>query len=77
MIGVILGWLASFPGNTIARWVMAQRGFEENIEGTLFAYPLWLVIGVPGVAALMTMLAAYVPARRASRVDPIEALRHD
>lgn len=77
VIGVILGWLASFPGNTIARWVMAQRGFDENIEGTLFAYPLWLVIGVPGVAALMTMLAAYVPARRASRVDPIEALRHD
>ncbi|HUG19543.1 MAG TPA: FtsX-like permease family protein [Planctomycetaceae bacterium] len=77
MIGVLLGWLASFPGNSIARWVMAQRGFEENIEGTLFAYPLWLVIGVPGIAAIMTMLAAYVPARRASRVDPIEALRHD
>jgi ABC-type lipoprotein release transport system permease subunit len=77
VIGVLLGRLASLPGNSIARWIMSQRGFDEELEGTLFAYPLWIVIGVPALAAFMTMLAAYLPARRASRIDPIEALRHD
>jgi putative ABC transport system permease protein len=76
-LGVGLGSLASIPGNTIARWVLAQRGFEENLDGTLFAFPLWILLGIPAFAALLTMLASYLPARRASRIDPIEALRHD
>jgi putative ABC transport system permease protein len=77
VIGVLLGRIAFLPGDSIARWIMPQRGFESDLEGTLFVYPLWIVVGVPALAAFMTMLAAYIPARRASRIDPIEALRHD
>jgi len=39
---------------------------------TSAAYPL-LVAGVLAV----TMLADYLPARRASRVDPLSSLRHE
>ncbi len=73
--GVFCGWLASFPGNAVARWVLDQRGFQEKLEGSLFSYPLWVVLGVPAFAAAITMLAAWLPSRRAARIDPIEALR--
>jgi putative ABC transport system permease protein len=47
------------------------------MEGSVFAFPLWLTVGVPLFACLVTTLAAVYPARRAAKVDPITALRHE
>jgi ABC-type lipoprotein release transport system permease subunit len=35
------------------------------------------LIGVPLFAMLITTLAAVLPARRAARVEPVVALRHE
>jgi putative ABC transport system permease protein len=74
--GVIIGWLASFPGNRYALRIMDEQGHKPLPE-TVFAYPIWLLISVPLFAMLVTTLAAVLPARRAARVEPVIALRHE
>jgi putative ABC transport system permease protein len=75
-LGLLLGWIASFPGDAIARSIM-QAQSPKPIEGSLFAFPIWLVLGTQILATLITMLAALYPAHRAARMDPIISLRHE
>jgi putative ABC transport system permease protein len=76
LLGLLLGWAASFPADA---WVasLVENRLHIKLEQSIFAFPLWLVVGVPLFACLVTTLAAYYPARRASRTDPIKALRHE
>jgi ABC-type lipoprotein release transport system permease subunit len=37
----------------------------------------WVFLAVPTLIGIMTLLACVVPARRASRVDPMVALRYE
>lgn len=65
VLGVVLGW--------ILLQLLASFGFSLGAT-TLTVIPTNLLIGF-AVGLIVTMVAAYVPARRASRIPPIEALR--
>jgi putative ABC transport system permease protein len=76
MLGLLAAWGLSFPGDAWVRSTV-ESGLSIKLQQSVFVFPWWLVTGVPAFACLVTTVAALYPARRAARVNPITALRHD
>jgi putative ABC transport system permease protein len=75
-LGLAIGWLASFPGDAIAQSFVDPQT-HLPLKDSVFAFPIWLVVGAPALVCLITTLAAWYPASRAARVDPVTSLRHE
>ena len=64
-LGAALGTLASLAAN---RYIAGQ------LFGVTPHDPVAIIVAL-SVLGIVTMLAAYLPARQASRIDPVRALR--
>ncbi|MBX3277645.1 MAG: ABC transporter permease [Acidobacteria bacterium] len=80
VLRLVLGQGAALIGGGLALGVAAAAGLVRMMRSLLYAtspYDPWTFAGVVALLAAVALLACYVPARRATRVDPIIALRYE
>ncbi len=65
--GLLIGFAFAWP---------LPRLFDAAFEG-FSVHPTWIFILAPSLVAMAALLASYFPARRATKVDPMEALRYE
>jgi ABC-type antimicrobial peptide transport system permease subunit len=56
---------------------LAASGFTQNFVVGVSPHDPLILIGVPAILIAVMLAACWLPARRASRIDPIHALRQD
>jgi ABC-type lipoprotein release transport system permease subunit len=73
--GGALGLFLSYGCSRLANWVAAdQLQFALFKPENFFIYEWWIVAGGLGVAWCFCMIGAWIPARRAAKLDPAEVL---
>ena len=71
LVGIVVGvGLSVLLGSVLSSFL---EGLAYGVETT----DLLTFVAVPVVLALLALVASYLPARRATRIDPLVALRHD
>jgi putative ABC transport system permease protein len=75
MFGIVASIFAQVIINAISNHLAATRGVSESFS--LFATPPWLILAVPAFICVVGYLVSIVPARRASKIAPVDALRRE
>jgi putative ABC transport system permease protein len=71
--GVGIGYVGGFVINVLINAIATRFGGEAV---SLFYSPLWFVMTVIGFGAFVGFLTGVFPARSASRIDALDALRY-
>ena len=73
LFGVVIGYVFVLA----AKPVISNAVKSGPISGANFSVPLWLVLVVVAGTTGIGFVSGLLPARRAARLDPVEALRYE
>lgn len=80
VLGAIAGIIMAVFNGRIVDIIMNNFANRRGVAGqnfTLFSTPIWLMLALVGFMLLVGMLVVYIPARRAEKINPIDALRRE
>lgn len=74
-VGIVVSVIVRIIIDAVSNHFAAARGVDESFS--LFATPFWLVLAVLAFICLVGYLVSVIPARRASKIAPVDALRRE
>jgi putative ABC transport system permease protein len=74
ILGVALGWTIGRVINIATNLYLKRQGLQPE---QIWFVPWWLVGGAIAFAIIVSLLSGLYPARRAARLDPVQALRYE
>ena len=81
VVGIALSYVASFVinkyGGPLFQTLMQSSGVYDVGDAKFSVIPFWLPFLAAGFAMLIGVLAGYFPARRATKISAIEAMKTD
>lgn len=75
IFGLLLAWGLGKTINLALFNLAKSRGVQDTFS--VFYIPIWLIVGILLFTAIIGLIVVAYPARRASHISPIDALRHE
>jgi len=73
LCGVLIGMIGGVIFNQLINFIASRFGGQSV---SLFYSPIWFTLTIIVFAAVVGFITGFVPARRASKIDPLDALRY-
>lgn len=75
VIGIALAIAVAQFANILMNRFARNRGVNDAFA--IFATPLWLILSLIGLMVVVGLAVVYLPAKRAEKINPIDALRRE